>query len=239
MTPDPARARRYLLGETTEADGETLEREYFAGGPALEIVVEAEETLIDDFLAGRLSGDERRRFESHYLARPANRRRVAVTRALRDRARPRRSAWSTPLLSLAAVLAVAVLGGLLWQRGGMPGTGSSVGVTLPAVLLRDGGSIPEARIGKGVRTVVLRFEAGPVPVTPPLEAVVRSVEGVEVWRGPAEPIDGPPGATPRLAASVEVPASALSPGDYVVALLNRDAGGVRELQRAALRVVER
>ena len=239
MSPDRDRLRRYLLGVGAESESEQLERDYFAREEMLDEVTRAEEELIEDYLTWRLTSDERQRFESHYLASPGHRRRVAMTRALSARGRgpARRTAWMAPLMSLAAAMVVALLGGFLWQRGTSPGGGSSVGVTLPAVLLRDGGAIPEARLHSGVSILVVRFEAGSVPAPPPLEAAIRTVEGAEVWRGPAVPLEAQPGTTPPLLASADVPASALAGGDYIVVLETREAGGMRELQRSALRVV--
>ncbi|HUD70410.1 MAG TPA: hypothetical protein VMQ62_00485 [Dongiaceae bacterium] len=229
--------RRYLLGEAAESDAERLERDYFARETALEAVAEAEEDLIDDYLSGRLADGPRRRFESHYLASLEHRRRVAFVRALRAKAGPRRNAWLAPLMSLAAAMVVALLGALVWQRGVAPGAGSTVSVTLPAIMLRDGGASPEARIGPGSITLVIRFEAGSLPAPPPLEAAIRTVDGAEVWRGPASPIEGSPAGSPRLLASTEVPASTLAGGDYVIVLFTRVGGETRELQRSVLRVV--
>lgn len=240
MPFDREALRRYLLGEAAESDAERLERDYFAREEALEAVAEAEEDLIDDYLTMRLAPAARQRFESHYLASPVHRKRVAFVRGLRARsvrsARPR-NVWLAPVMSLAAALVVALMGGWFWQRGMAPGAGSTATVTLPAILLRDGGATPEARLGAATITLVVRFEAGTLPAPPPLDAVIRTVEGAEVWRGPAVPIEATAGQVPPLLASTDVPASALATGDYVVVLFTRAGGDPRELQRSALRVV--
>lgn len=229
--------RRYLLGESAESDAERLERDYFAREEALEAVAEAEEDLIDDYLTMRLAPAARQRFESHYLASPVHRKRVAFVRGLRARSARPRIARLAPLMSLAAAMVVALMGGWFWQRGALPGAGSTATVTLPAIMLRDGGETPEARLGAATSTMVVRFEAGTLPAPPPLDAVIRTVEGVEVWRGPAVPIEASAGQVPPLLASTDVPASALASGDYVVVLFTRAGGTPRELQRSTLRVV--
>lgn len=235
--------RRYLLGESAESDADRLERDYFAREETLEAVAEAEENLIDDYLTMRLTPADRQRFESHYLASPVHRKRVAFVRSLRVRSarstqttRPR-TARLAPLMSLAAAMVVALMGGWFWQRGAVPGAGSTATVTLPSIMLRDGGETPEARLGAATITLVVRFEAGTLPAPPPLVAVIRTVEGVEVWRGPAVPIEASAGQVPALLASTDVPAAALASGDYVVVLFTRADGMPRELQRSTLRVV--
>lgn len=78
--------RLYLLGGLPEEECTALEEKYVRREEALDRVRGAEDDLIDDYLAGRLTADERRRFDSHYLASPVHRHRVAMTRQLRSAA---------------------------------------------------------------------------------------------------------------------------------------------------------
>jgi hypothetical protein len=111
------RFRRYVLGAATDAEREAIERAYFERADGLDAVSAAEDDLIDDYLAGRLGGEERDRFERHYLATPGHRRRVAVVRAIRTAASAtpsvegRRSGatwWAAA--GLAAAMVVLVVG---------------------------------------------------------------------------------------------------------------------------------
>ena len=125
-------ARRYLLGELTEAEQAAHEEAYF-NDPRLFAEVAAEENaLIDEYVRGRLAPELRQRFESAYLSRPERRARVEFAEALLARIdaapssssdpllQPQRvswlSAWFGPRLMLAATaLAAAIVVGLtLW-----------------------------------------------------------------------------------------------------------------------------
>ena len=108
-TLDAARVRRYLLGQMSEDEVEALEGEYFAHAETLEQVWGIENDLVDAYVAGELAPAERSAFESHYLASPLHRDRVASARALRAavaespaRAPLRRATAWTPWLALAA-----------------------------------------------------------------------------------------------------------------------------------------
>lgn len=127
MSPEPesARARSYLLGEATEEECATLEREYFHSDDAGDRIAAAEDDLIEDYLSNRLDPAGRVRFERAYLAVPHRRRRVETMRQLMAAAsRPAaRQTASTELalpmgfrlqwLALAATL-VLVAGGAFW-----------------------------------------------------------------------------------------------------------------------------
>jgi hypothetical protein len=124
MTPQPdaAAARAYLLGLDREHDRDLIEQEYFRSAEALELVETAEDTLIEDYLTGRLSPRERATFEQHYLASPLHQVRMETLRLLGEASRPasvspdaaravalqRRVRW----LAVAAGLVVAVGAGV-------------------------------------------------------------------------------------------------------------------------------
>jgi hypothetical protein len=87
MSDHQARSlRAYLLGTLSDAEHDAIEHEYFDRTDALDRVGAAEEDLIDDYLSGQLGAQERAQFERHYLASPRHRTRVALARALRQRA---------------------------------------------------------------------------------------------------------------------------------------------------------
>jgi Skp family chaperone for outer membrane proteins len=106
-------AVRYLLGSATDAEKEALEKRFFQGGAAEEMGA-FEDELVDDYVAGRLSGAERTRFEQTYLASPERAAKVDFARALRSRLAPPQGtagAGSFPrLLALAAAIVVGLAG---------------------------------------------------------------------------------------------------------------------------------
>jgi hypothetical protein len=85
-TTESARARRYLLGAVDEDERALIERDYFTNDDALDRVTTAEDDLIEDYLAGRLTPHDRWRFEHAYLAAPGHRARVDTVRRLIARA---------------------------------------------------------------------------------------------------------------------------------------------------------
>lgn len=234
MPTDTNTIRRYLLGETSESESESLEKAYFAREEHLEEVLGVEEALIEDYLGGRLTEEQRRRVESHYLASPVRRHRVAVLRALRERARAaRRRSWLAPALSLAAAIVVTIAGVLVWNRQ-TPAPERVASVTLPALALRDQGSAPVARIAADTQTLEIRLEDAGIAAAPPLQATLRTVEGQEIWRGEAMPAER--GEAAAWIATVRVPARLLPAGDCIVTLFSRAGSEPVEIQRHYLRI---
>ena len=80
---DSGELRRYLLGDLADEAAAAVEQNYFARPDMLDRVWAAEYELVDDYVADRLTPDERSRFERHYLSTPEHRARVAVARELR------------------------------------------------------------------------------------------------------------------------------------------------------------
>ncbi|HEX5042760.1 MAG TPA: hypothetical protein VFV75_07625 [Candidatus Polarisedimenticolaceae bacterium] len=228
--PDEAVIRRYLLGETSEEEGHALERGYFAQEERLDEVGAVEADLLEDYLAGRLPGPSRTRFETHYLRTPEHRRRLAMARALHAEARPahrtRKVLYFFPLAA-AAILVLAVLAvvwGLRLPGGPHPPQAGVLALQVPLVAVRGEGEAPTAHLGTGagVQALELRLEQG--AATPPYALLLRTVEGEEVWRGEAaaEPI-------------FRIPAAGLPAGDYVAELTS--VGRATPPQRYSLRVL--
>ena len=167
---------RYLLGHLSLEEEERLEVEYLAGEDAFALVQEAEHDLIDDYVAGRLSADDRRRFEERVLPRPEMAGRVAFARALAAAQAPARRPATRPWLGAAAAAVLAV-----------------VSTGLGAGLVHERRSQAEAqfRIDALERVVAAqqqRLEAPPVPRSEaaPRAAALRVVE----LRGGASRGDG-------------------------------------------------
>lgn len=66
---DDNRLKRFLLGNVTSEEEAQLEDRLFDDSDFVRQLAVVEEELIDDYLCGRLTDDERIRFESHFMAR--------------------------------------------------------------------------------------------------------------------------------------------------------------------------
>jgi anti-sigma factor RsiW len=73
---------RYLLGELSAEERESIEGQYFQNDNFFQKVRAIEADLIDDYVNGELSDDERKKFESQYLSTPQGRRKVESSRDL-------------------------------------------------------------------------------------------------------------------------------------------------------------
>jgi hypothetical protein len=96
--------RHYLLGGLPESEAAVLEQEFFADDEKFEQMWEAENNLVDGYVRGRLSPEDRERFERHYLASPVHRQRVAVARNLIEKADMSKASAIAPELSWRAKL---------------------------------------------------------------------------------------------------------------------------------------
>jgi putative zinc finger protein len=224
--------RRYLLGAASEDENAAVEAGYFKDADALNSIADAEDALIDAYLAGELDENERARFERHYLASPVHRRRVETVRRLRQAHAPRSGASSMRRwLAVAAVLCVAV--GSAWLLTGRsspaarPDTIAPTAArstpapvapaprvfafSLPLVNVRGASDPRRLVVPSGIDVVRLDLE-GTRPTALDQDVVLQTVAGIEVWRGRAATVPLPPGVTAR----VEVPAALLRPDDYFV-----------------------
>jgi hypothetical protein len=119
---EDALLREYLLSTLPESERLDLASRYFADDELFARLEEAETDLIDAYVAGDLSEEERRRFEETLATFPGRADRVAFARALRalrsEETPPGRagrraaSSW----WAVAAALAVAGIGGIWMLR---------------------------------------------------------------------------------------------------------------------------
>jgi hypothetical protein len=99
---------RYLLGEVSDGERAELEEKYFADDEFFEQLVEAQNDLVDAYLAGSLTAAERKRFEERFLTTNAASESVKFADALRhmvavQRVEPvRRSRFDMRTLAIAA-----------------------------------------------------------------------------------------------------------------------------------------
>lgn len=83
-TEEESQVRRYLLGELTEAEAETLEERVFTDTEYFEFVTGVEQELIRDFLAGDLGNLENKKFKEKYSSSREGLRKLGDARQLRE-----------------------------------------------------------------------------------------------------------------------------------------------------------
>jgi hypothetical protein len=240
---------RYLLGQLPEAEQEAVEREYFESDEAFERLEEADQDLIDSYVAGTLEPAAAARLRESLAGSPARRARVEFAAALRELARRERTlpvvrrAPGPIWASLAAVLAVGLLGSLWSQRAlrqerdaarsradahearatrleadaalAREATSGIGTLVVPPGLERDVTALPTVTRRDGMDWIRLRLVLGPDASEPAYAATLETVDGRK--------IAGLRGLRVRSVAASRVidtlwPAAELSPGHYVVVL---------------------
>ena len=108
-------------------------------------------------------------------------------------------------------------------------------LTLSTLGVRSGGGDGPVVIPPDTDVVIVRIAAEPdARALEARRATIQTVEGREVWRGTVANDPNPPEGT---VARLDIPSSALPPGDYFVTLYGSDRGGAeREWVRSFLRV---
>ncbi len=79
---DKTTSRQYLLGILPEPARDEFEQQWFDDKAKYYEMCESENNLIDEYVRGYLTSEERSLFEQHFLAIPARRERVAVAKSL-------------------------------------------------------------------------------------------------------------------------------------------------------------
>ncbi len=180
--------RRYLLGQLDEREREAVEARLFAEAEFLELVEAEEEELLDQYVAGRLTAEERKAWESYRAARRDLVRREPFARALRKRLRRGVEWWRW-----AAAVAALLVAGWFWFQ---PARENVMAVALTAGTLRGSEAAQVVRIAPGVTGLAVDFGNR--------EAVrwqLRAVDGGQVAAGELR------GGVARV--------PLLPPGDYV------------------------
>src|SRR5512145_3060134 len=82
MSLDEELVVRYLLGQLPEEEQSLLEERAFSDQACIQNILAVERDLIDEYVRGELSGEERRQFEKLFQASSERRRKVEFARAL-------------------------------------------------------------------------------------------------------------------------------------------------------------
>ena len=223
MTEIKHTARRYLLGELTEAEQSVLEETYFNDAQVFAEVAAEENALVDDYVRGRLAPETRHRFETVYLSRPERRARVEFAEALLtradaspaassgDRSESPRANWLTawlgprPVLAMATLAAAIVIGIALWT------------------------ALRSTRQGPGQQQAKMANVSPSTPTAPPPEPTVApalSIVTLALTVGP-----GQRSSSPSALTTLEIPANT-DTVRLALTLRERDYGRYRVIVRA-------
>jgi hypothetical protein len=234
---DDLRFRRYVLNGMSLGDATAVEERYLEDEETFERLRAAEDALIEEYWRGRLSPEERERFEAHYLASPVRRERADVVRMLIERAarpaQPRRMAraWA-PWLAQAAAAVVVVAGAVLALRW-IPAPPKPPAAEAPSPAaepswlelrpgLRRSAASQVVALPDGPGALRLQLDL-PRPGDAALRVLLQTAEGREVWRSDRiEPRRLPQGTALRL----EIPRAAVDPGDYVLSVRGPTEAGL-------------
>lgn len=74
--------RRFLLGEMTQEERETLEAEFLADADIFDEICVAEDELVEAYIRGMLDLESKRKFETHYLKTKKGAEKLAFTRSI-------------------------------------------------------------------------------------------------------------------------------------------------------------
>lgn len=83
-TVTDALLREFLLGKVTDEVRERIEGQFVTDPQARERVLAVEQDLIEDYLEGTLSADEREQFVAGYTQTPEQRRKLRITKSIKD-----------------------------------------------------------------------------------------------------------------------------------------------------------
>jgi hypothetical protein len=226
LTPDfELTLRRYILGELDERLRLELEELLMTDADAFEALGVIEDELIEEYVEGTGSAEDRRAFEQSFLDCPQRQQRLDFARALRARASrkgPRMSAVR-PLawMGLAALLVMSVGTTVLIRRSAPERLPPVAMYDLAGGLIRAGGSLPRVVVPAGAVVVELRVQL-PANDYPAYRAAVLDEDGKEVWSA-SKLAAKEQGGT--VAVVLPVASTLLPPGDYQVKLSGMAASG--------------
>ncbi|HET9528734.1 MAG TPA: hypothetical protein VFQ92_00165 [Blastocatellia bacterium] len=243
--------RRYLLGMAAEDEREQIEERLLIASDYFEELLIAEDELIDQYVKGELSSQDKERFKTHFLIAPERRQKLIFAMALHrhidtqssdaeDAApvrEPRKQFIPTALLAQSPILKYSVTAALLliigsifllvmksWQSSNGTSEPHAVIATLRPGTVRDAGETQRIVIPANAATVELKLELGADDYQY-YRAAIETDEGNEVFT--AEQLHAESEGDDRFVV-VNVPARSLTAGDYQIELSGSTAGNQLE-----------
>jgi hypothetical protein len=221
---------RYLLGaEIPESEQQAIEKRYFEDHEFFDSMESIEDTLIDDYLHGRLSDGDKERFETHYRTAAVRRRRVEFIRIL-NAAFEERAAGVGPAgvaevaarlhPFLHAILAKAAQ----WTDEVFSGMGIPT-LSLHAGVARSDEEAAVLTLSSDTRIVRIQALAEVFKTYDDWSVTILDSRGEDVWKQEQTPV-----YLEHQTATAEVflPADSLQRGDYVLTFEGRTAASPPE-----------
>ena len=204
-------AAEYLLGGLEEPERIQLQQRLFEDDSYFALLLDVENDLMDAYAAGKLSGEDRQRFEACLQGTSEQREKLAFARALQRTGRHVFRAW---LPVAAAVVLLAGLSYFAWENRTAktaPAAPQVASLVLTADNTRGENRRPELAVAPGVQMVELRMVISGPAGAGPLSANVLTGRGAMVWQqANLSPVES------RV--SVWVPAHLLAAGNHEVEL---------------------
>jgi len=245
---DHEEIKLYLLGNLSEDIGKRVEERLLTEESFFEELLIAEVELIDEYVAGDLSGGDRLRFEQHFLLTPERRQKLGFAQALRRytsalpepseselaQVRPAtagttwwavrlRAFWSGQPRALRAAVALAlvvVVAGAMWlYRPRTQPAQTFATLTLTASASNRADAVQASRVKLSPGDVALRVYLTP-PEPPSLSARYRVELDNDAGETKLLEIEG----QDTRSVSVFIPATQLARGRYALRLFMADAG---------------
>lgn len=217
LTPDDRVLYRFLLDKLPADEREPVEERLFREPEFFETVEATEEEMILRYVRGELPDPWRSWFEAAYLGNASRRARVEEARTLLELAKssrgPERAGRRRVQAAIAGgLIAASVVGvGIYRSRSGPAGPPAVVFQLDPGVLRGESGAAP-LRLGRRAKSIRLELRIPAGAAGGRYEVVLGTPETPGLWKGQLEA--GAAGTrTP-----VEIPASGLEGGDYILEL---------------------
>jgi anti-sigma factor RsiW len=247
---DNKELRQYLLGDLTQPAQQRVEQRLLTEDDFFEELLLGEEELIDDYVGGNLSVEDRLKFERHFLSTPERHRQLRFARAFRryaarsnervvgesakaqalaptpqptwaERFRAFWNSWTWALRPAVAVAMLAVISAVLW----LVITPTSPPQTFQTIILTA--SLSSRAEGAQASKVKLPLNADALRITLMLPDSAPPAASYRV-----ELMNGSVGTSPLKVAgrdaqsvSVVIPAAQLARGQYALRLFATDPDG--------------
>ena len=217
---DDATLRHYLLGKLSDKDLEALEKRLLTDDEVFEELLAAEDDLTDEYVANRLSNNERDTFEKHFLITPERQEDVEFATTLRKFIQKkqtqnshwwdfsRNQAWLPRIAAILVVSFVAYLVYLYIPRA--PQTIAEITLT-PSIITRgENDQIQATEVNlrdKDALRINLKLPEDSKPATNYRAELIGGAEAtVETIKHDSESV------------TVQISASELPPGQYALRL---------------------
>jgi hypothetical protein len=232
--------REYLLGGISDEELDQIEEALFKDDGFYDEVRAVEDRLVEQYVRGRLSSEDRARFESRLLLTDTQRRQVTFARDLKryldqnPNLNRRPKPWyyfsdinrRTARIALGAILLLIATSVFwlipTWHLGEV----ATISVTLHAGQVRSSGDLQRVKVGRDVRIVQISLV-----LREPIKSEYRA-KVLDYDRGNV--IFSADAIAPQLSplpprATIDVPAERLAAGDYELRLTGRiEPGGAFE-----------